>query len=346
MATQTTPAQQNPTILIKEITDQYVRKNFQNIADYFSKQNQLLNFKFFEISTSAEVDSATLAHGLGILPKDIIVLFVSGAGQITFDLDNSDSQNLAYSTTDAVYCRIMVGSYWGNQSSNAAPGKMIAGLQPASSILTPLAPTITTFLSGSGTYKLPTSPRKPLYIVVEGCGGGGGGAGNNAGAPTAVNAGLATTFGGTLLIGNGGQAAQGSAANGGDGGTSTSTLKSGVVLIQGGSGTGGGVNFVSGIDMPGGGGGANPFGGSGGAGGQATGKNGVANTGGGGGGGGAAGSQNSAGGGGAGGYFRAVIPNPVDSYSYTIGEGGTGTVSSSNGGNGGRGVIIVTEYYQ
>lgn len=134
MATQTTPAQQNPTILIKEITDQYVRKNFQNMSEYFSKQNQLLNFKFFEISTDAAVDSGTLAHGLGVLPKDIVVLFISGDGQITFDLDNSDLQNLAYSTSGAVYCRIMVGSYWGNQSSNAAPGKMIVGAPDAAAV--------------------------------------------------------------------------------------------------------------------------------------------------------------------------------------------------------------------
>lgn len=124
MATQTTPAQQNPTVLIKEITDQYVRKNFTNIANYFSNQNQLLNFKFFEISVGAKTDSATIAHGLGVAPKDIVILFVSGAGQITFDLDGSDATNLSYSTTDQVYCRIMVGSYWGNQSSNASPGKM------------------------------------------------------------------------------------------------------------------------------------------------------------------------------------------------------------------------------
>lgn len=125
-----TQAQQNPTILIKEITDQYIRKNFQNMSDYFSAQNQFLNFKFFEIMVSGAQTSQTLAHGLGTTPKDIMVSFVSGPGQITFDIDDSDDKNLSYSTSDSVYCRIYVGSYWGNQSTNGSPGSMTVGGTP------------------------------------------------------------------------------------------------------------------------------------------------------------------------------------------------------------------------
>ena len=76
----------------------------------------------------------------------------------------------------------------------------------------------------------------------------------------------------------------------------------------------------------------NPFGGGGGSG-----LAGSANTGAGGGG------ANSGrfGGGGAGAYIEAVIPNPVSSYSYTVGNGGT----AGSGGAGGSGVIIIEEYY-
>ena len=65
------------------------------------------------------------------------------------------------------------------------------------------APTVQTFLSGSGTYTAPTGPA-PLYIKVRAIGGGGGGgSGANGGSTNGGNGGN-TTFGTSLLVANGG----------------------------------------------------------------------------------------------------------------------------------------------
>lgn len=337
MATQT-PAQQNPTILIKEIKDQYLRKNFQNMSDYFSGQNQFLNFKFFEITISAATDSGLLAHGLGVLPKDISVLFVSGPGQITFDLDSSDATNLSYSTSDAVYCRIFVGSYWGNQSSNAAPGKMIVGQAPTPVVLDFIAPTVQVFKADTGKYILPTTPRKPLYIRVIGCGAGGGGGGGDLG-----KVGGDTSFGGTLIVGKGGGPGGVNIVSGGVGGVATSTLTTNLKLIQGGSGSGSFPLFASGAPC-GGPGGCNPFGGGGGGGTNSNvGQVGAPNTGGGGGGNGSGVGGTGSSGGGSGGYFDVIIKNPAASYNFVIGAAG---IAGTSGANGAAGVIYVEEYYQ
>lgn len=86
----------------------------------------------------------------------------------------------------------------------------------------------------------------------------------------------------------------------------------------------------------------------------APGLSGSVNTGAGGGGVGGAGAYfGSSAGGGAGGYIDVMIRSPINTYSYSVGAGGSGGTASATvlpggaaGGNGGSGIIIVTEYYQ
>jgi hypothetical protein len=202
------------------------------------------------------------------------------------------------------------------------------------------APTVQTFLtSSSGTYTTPSNP-KPKWIQVIMVGGGGGGGGSTA---NAGGNGTDTTFGGaTAGLGTGG------GTNGGDGGNGgTATLGSGMIgmAVSGGKGMGGANRGSLTENLIGGSGGNNPMGGAG-QGQQSTaGSAGAANTGGGGGG----GSQGSAlvgGGGGAGGYINAIIVNPADSYSYVVGNKGTGGAAGGQaGGDGGLGGIWVYEFY-
>ena len=65
-----------------------------------------------------------------------------------------------------------------------------------------LAPTVQVFTSGSGTYTLPTKPRKPLYIKGKMVRGGGGGSGSGSGGevsgffpPPQAQSGTISTFG-------------------------------------------------------------------------------------------------------------------------------------------------------
>jgi hypothetical protein len=218
-----------------------------------------------------------------------------------------------------------------------------------------------TLTSGSGDATITFSQvLAPLYIEVIMVGGGGGGGGSGTASGTAPTAGIATTFGTSLLSAGPGGAGTNS-TDGGAGGTGgTSSLGTGpfglaLTGAQGGNGNAGdNTSFFTmgsyGGNSAFGGGGSNGPGNSSYTGGNATG-----NTGGGGGG---ASAPVTAGGlpgsgGGSGGYVKAIISGSTlgSTFSYVVGAGGTGGTSGggaggSSGGNGGSGVITLVEHYQ
>lgn len=220
------------------------------------------------------------------------------------------------------------------------------------------APTIQRFLSSSGTYTTPTSPRSPLFIKVRMIGGGGGG-GGGATAGGAGGTGGSTTFGPNATQGNAANAqANGGgggafASAGGAGGTAAQGSGLGTLLLaqSGNSGTGGMYETGITANLAGGAGGAGLLGGGGGSVYSAGGTSGATNSGGGGGGGGQNGTAGiySGGGGGSGGYLEFIISSPSATYNYWVGSSGTagaGNNGGFSGGAGGSGIIIVEEYYQ
>lgn len=217
-------------------------------------------------------------------------------------------------------------------------------------------PTQQIFLTGSGTYTPTSAPRSPLYLHILAVGGGGGGAGSYT-----INypgsAGGNTTLG-TQLTANGGSGGVGGNNSTTPGGTASYT-GSGVsgIALQGGSGSGGGyMTNAFAFTLNGMVGGNSPFGGAGVSDGATAGPgdNAIANTGSGGGG---AGVYNQAGGfygggGAAGGYLDVFVSGATLAAwistppTYSIGAGGAGGNGQISGGNGGDGIIIITEYYQ
>lgn len=198
------------------------------------------------------------------------------------------------------------------------------------------APTITKYLSGSGTY---TPPRGARFLKVRMVGGGGGG-GSAGGGST----GGTTTFGTSLLTAIGGSAGSGgvNGASGGTGGTATVAAPAVGFALTGGNGDGSGFQAGGAFDS-GGGGGSSPFGGGGGGGkGDSGGLSSPDNTGGGGGGTGCLNANRCGSGGGAGGYVEAIINTPDISYAYSVGASGAG---ASGAGAGSSGVIIIEENY-
>lgn len=215
------------------------------------------------------------------------------------------------------------------------------------------APTVQTFLTGSGTY---ITPAGVLYIRVRAVGAGGGGCGGtgSTGSGAAGGPGADTSFGTSLIVagfGSGGAAAGGAAGAGGAASLGTGPV--GLALVGGGGSQG--SNYVASVSAGLGGiGGSSAFGGGGrvanGVGGQ-----GAPNTGGGAAGGAsyiaASGTSRGGAGGGSGGFVDAIIYNPLASYAYAVGAGGTAGAAGSGtgsfaGGTGGDGLIIVEEYYQ
>jgi hypothetical protein len=246
----------------------------------------------------------------------------------------------------------------GTRLANGTAGQILTSqgttLAPIwSSALTPVAPTIQTFTSGSGTYTLPVSPRSPLYIRVRMVGGGGGGGGSGTALGSAGGTGGNTTFGTTLLAANGGSGG-GSWSNNLGGAGGSASLGTGPIgtALTGGMGGSSTYSTDTSVQQAGGSGAPSPFGGGGrGASGGAAGSDGAANTGAGGGGGAVSTTANagSGAGGGAGGFVDALISSPSSTYSYAIGAGGTAGGAGTSGyagGVGGSGYIEVCEFYQ
>lgn len=100
------------TLLLKEITDQYIQENFLRITDFFKKQKMLqAEFTHFELVFSSAVTNFKFRHNLGFQPKDVIQTSSIGAGVLTWNYDKFDAQFLDITTTGAVKVRAFVGSY-------------------------------------------------------------------------------------------------------------------------------------------------------------------------------------------------------------------------------------------
>ena len=208
-------------------------------------------------------------------------------------------------------------------------------------------PTVTQYLSGSGTYTVPAGTK---YLRIRGIGGGGGAGAGSASTGVMGVAGTATTFGSSFITANGGSPGS-SLGGGGVGGTFS--LAGGLIdcgCSQGGQGQGAGEANVSNVAIMGGQGASTPFCGGGAgavAGTGANGQNAIANSGAGGGGGcGNAGLQYAGSGGGAGAWLDVIVPFSMLSptFAYAIGGGGAGGSDSSNGGNGGSGRLVIEAY--
>jgi hypothetical protein len=213
-------------------------------------------------------------------------------------------------------------------------------------------PTVQRFTSGSGTY---TTPAGVTYIIVEMVGGGAGGGGSGTTSGTAATVGGNTTFGSSLLTAAGGSIGSRGGNSSAGGAATVNSPATALVAVTGGSGQGatghGSAVGTQSSRLNGGQGGASAYGGTGGGGGISNaGGNGVTNTGGGGGGAGqdAVNSANCGSGGGAGAYIKALITNPDATYAYAVGAAGNGQAAGTSGfagGNGGSGLIVVTEFY-
>lgn len=101
----------NPKLLVAEIQDISVRKNFEALKTYFEQQNQLLDFKFVEIDITEAVSQMKVRHGLNVIPRDLLRLEITGSGKLTFHRGLFDKTFLVVSATAALHARMLVGLY-------------------------------------------------------------------------------------------------------------------------------------------------------------------------------------------------------------------------------------------
>ena len=205
--------------------------------------------------------------------------------------------------------------------------------------------TQTILTSGTGTYYTPSGVAW-LKVRMVGGGGGGGGSGTSSSAGQG-GTGANTIFGSIQAYGGVGGNTNYTTTTGGLGGSGTLGGLTGIVINGGQGGTAGeyAVAYAGG-----GQGGSSAFGGGGSGAYNGVGAAAATNSGSGGGGAGATSSAsvNAGQGGGSGGYVEAFIPNPLATYSYTVGANGAVGIAGASGlagGTGGSGLIIVEENY-
>lgn len=122
----------SPYLAIQQIQDIYIRDNFKALLSYFSTQNQLLDFKFFEQVFDGEADEVQIAHALGYIPKDILVTRITGDGVVTFNYSKFTTTTLSLSATGACRVRFFAGTYWNDVSVETAGSADAASVSSSS----------------------------------------------------------------------------------------------------------------------------------------------------------------------------------------------------------------------
>ena len=102
--------QGGPEIFVNEIQDPVIRKNFQNLLDYFERDGNFNDFKFIEFEAKKAEANIKINHNLGYIPKDIVISSQEGSGSLTFNRDKFDKQFLDVTTTGDVKARLYVGT--------------------------------------------------------------------------------------------------------------------------------------------------------------------------------------------------------------------------------------------
>ena len=101
-------------LLIREMTDEYVRENFQRVKAYLQTEKQLAGFKFFEIVIPSSVTNFKFKHNLGFVPKDVLQTSLRGTGTLTWNYDHFTRDFLDITTTGACTVRAFIGTHQEN----------------------------------------------------------------------------------------------------------------------------------------------------------------------------------------------------------------------------------------
>lgn len=107
----------SPFLFVKEVSDLYIRKNFEVLRDYFGSNNQFNGFTTLEFTCTANENNKKIAHGLGFAPKDVLVtrLLSSAGGKLSLNHGLFTSSQLDVSVTGlatggSMKVRLIVGT--------------------------------------------------------------------------------------------------------------------------------------------------------------------------------------------------------------------------------------------
>lgn len=110
-----------PELNTQNVSDLYVRTNFQQLSNFFAKENQLVGFKHLTFNFGEETANAKIQHGLGYLPQDVLITRITGTGKLTLNWPLFDATALDVSASGPCEVRMYVGTYAADQGNISSP---------------------------------------------------------------------------------------------------------------------------------------------------------------------------------------------------------------------------------
>ena len=101
-------------LFYENIVDQLVRDTFRRVSDFINGQDLLkCDFKFRTYTFDAAVTNLRIPHGLGTIPRDVIVTSVTNDETVTFHYSDFDASEIEVTATGACVVRYFIGTYVG-----------------------------------------------------------------------------------------------------------------------------------------------------------------------------------------------------------------------------------------
>lgn len=100
----------NPVLVTKDVADPVIRRNFENLKTYFTRQNQLVDFEFQEVTFSGAEPNRRIRHALGYAPRDVLVSRLTGTGTVTFNYSEFDDEFVDLSASGPCQVRFYMGA--------------------------------------------------------------------------------------------------------------------------------------------------------------------------------------------------------------------------------------------
>ncbi len=107
-------------LILKDISDNYVRENFFRIAKYFKKlvfANE--TFRVFNVDIREASPKLSLKHGLSFIPEDVVVTRIEGDFNFYFRFQEFDRENLYITAAGPVKLKFLAGSFDNELRRNA-----------------------------------------------------------------------------------------------------------------------------------------------------------------------------------------------------------------------------------
>lgn len=98
-------------LYLRNVTEKWLRDNFDAIQEYLNEKKILQDWDFFDISVDTAITVKEIRHSLGSVPMDILQTYKTGSGNVTYLYESFTKDSLYISTDGPCRVRFFAGSY-------------------------------------------------------------------------------------------------------------------------------------------------------------------------------------------------------------------------------------------